>query len=179
MPGSAEEGRKLMGDWIKMQAPRSVLDIGAGSGTYGKLMRQIVPDAYLIGVEAWEPYVARFRLDQVYDQLIVADIVKLANEQRGPWGIPRADVVILGDVLEHMTEDHARDVWAAARSIARKAVYLSIPIIHYPQGHEEGNPYEEHVVPDYTHERVLETFPGITWHWRGTIVGRYEALVGP
>jgi hypothetical protein len=175
MPGSAEEGRKLMCDWIKMQNPRSVLDIGAGSGTYGKLMRQIVPDAYLIGVEAWLPYVTRFKLPEIYDQVIVEDVH--ARVTVVPWGLPRADVVILGDVLEHMSEMNARDVWSAALVAARKAVYLSIPIVHYPQGHEEGNPYEEHVVPDYTHERVLDTFPGITWHWRGTIVGRYEALV--
>jgi hypothetical protein len=173
MPGSAEEGRKLMGDWIKMQNPRSVLDIGAGSGTYGKLMRQIVPDAYLIGIEAWEPYITRFKLDEIYDFGIHGDVRKIVSHAM----IPRADVVILGDVLEHMSEEDARDVWAAAMTAARKAVYLSIPIVHYPQGHEEGNPFEEHVVPDYTHERVLDTFPGITWHWRGTIVGRYEALV--
>jgi hypothetical protein len=169
MPGSAEEGRKLMGDWIKMQHPRSVLDIGAGSGTYGKLMRQIVPDAYLIGVEAWWPYTVRFKLNEIYDHVIYSDVRNIV------W--PRADVVILGDVLEHMSEEDARDVWSAAMTAARKAVYLSIPIIHYPQGHEEGNPFEEHVVDDYTHERVLDTFPGITWCWRGTIVGRYEALV--
>jgi hypothetical protein len=177
MPGSAEEGRKLMGDWIKMQAPRSVLDIGAGSGTYGKLMRQIAPDAYLVGVEAWEPYIDRFKLTTLYDQVVCEDVLRFID--RPPHGLPRVDVVILGDVLEHVTQDHARDVWSAALVAARKAVYLSIPIIHYPQGHEEGNPFEEHVVDDYTHERVLDTFPGITWHWRGTIVGRYEALVGP
>jgi hypothetical protein len=162
-----------MGDWIKHQAPRSVLDIGAGSGTYGKLMRQIAPDAYLIGIEAWRPYVPRFKLHEVYDLVLCEDVIKLVDLER----LPRADVVILGDVLEHMSEEDARDVWSAAMTAARKAVYLSIPIIHYPQGHEEGNPFEEHVVEDYTHERVLDTFPGITWCWRGTIVGRYEALV--
>jgi hypothetical protein len=172
MPYSAEEGQSLMMSWIKAQSPRSVLDIGAGSGTYGKLVRAACPDAYRIGVEVWHPYVARFNLTDVYDQVVHADV-------RDMWGEPpiRADVVILGDVLEHMHVEDATRVWRMALDWARKAVYLSIPITPYPQGECEGNPFEAHVVPDYTDERVLATFEGITWKWLGTIVGRYEAVV--
>lgn len=179
MSGSAEEGRDIMMRWIWDKSPRSVLDVGAGSGTYGKLLRDrdsryaTGPAAFLIGLEVWRPYIGRFKLHEVYDYLIHRDVRTMTLDE---W--PRVDVVILGDVLEHMTEHDAVRVWNLARAAARKAVYLSIPIIHYPQGAEEGNPFEEHVVPDWNHDRVLATFPGITWHWQGTIVGRYEAEVG-
>jgi hypothetical protein len=171
MPYSAEEGQALMMSWIHQQNPQSMLDIGAGSGTYGRLMRNAHPSAYRIGIEAWAPYVSRFRLVDVYDHVITADVRMLEDQQ---W--PMTDIVILGDVLEHMSEKDAVLIWERARCAARKAVYLSIPIIHYPQGHVEGNPYEEHVVDDWTDERVLDTFEGITWKWLGTIVGRYEAI---
>ncbi len=175
MPGSAEEGRDLMFSWIFDKMPASVLDIGVGCGTYGKVLRELDPKPWLIGVEAWLPYVDRFGLTEIYDELVVADVRELfTGRWRYRW--PRVDVVILGDVLEHMTVNEARKVWAQACVMARKAVYLSIPIIHYPQGHEEGNPFEEHIVDDWSHERVIDTFPGITWHWQGTIVGRYEAV---
>jgi hypothetical protein len=172
MPYSAEEGQALMMSWIHQQNPQSMLDIGAGSGTYGRLMRTAHPSAYRIGVEVWAPYVHRFALTEVYDWMIVDDVREL-------WGKlpPRVDIVILGDVLEHMPVEDAVRVWGLAKILARKAVYLSIPIVPYPQGHVEGNPYEEHVVDDWTDERVLDTFEGITWKWLGTIVGRYEALV--
>jgi len=170
MPGSAEEGRALMMDWIRAQDPRSVLDVGAGSGTYGKLCRAQLDDCYLIGLEVWRPYLRRFDLSAVYDLVLHRDVRNMALDE---W--PRVDIVILGDVLEHMSEVDAVRVWNLARASAHKAVYLSIPIIHYPQGHEEGNPFEEHIVPDWNHDRVLATFSGITWHWQGTIVGRYEA----
>jgi trans-aconitate methyltransferase len=150
--------------------PVDVLDIGVGAGTYGTVLRELCPGAKLTGVEAWAPYVDQFDLHAIYDEIIVADVRYLA-------ALPRADVVILGDVLEHMTEDEAIAVWRMARGAARKAVYLSIPIIHYPQGHLEGNPFEEHIVDDWTHERVLATFEGIGAHWTGTIVGAYEAVV--
>lgn len=172
MPASAEEGRSMMMSWMRAQNPHSVLDIGAGSGTYGRLFRNGgEPVPYLIGVEVWHPYLAKFELTRIYDYMISQDIRALPL---GGW--PRADVVILGDVLEHMSEKDAVEVWTLARDLARKAVYLSIPIINYPQGALHDNPFEEHVVPDWSDERVLDTFHGITWKWLGTIVGRYEAV---
>jgi SAM-dependent methyltransferase len=149
-------------------APTSILDVGCGAGTYSDLVRGAGMTAELIGIEVWEPYIERFGLATRYDHLIVADV-------RGLDPLPPADVVILGDVLEHMTEQDAVTVWERARRTARKAVFLSVPIMHYPQGAEEGNPFEEHIVDDYTHDRVLATFSGVTAHWVGTIVGVYEA----
>lgn len=174
MPASAEEGRNIMVNWIKSRRPRSVLDVGAGGGTYGKLLSLMFDPPYLIGLEVWEPYVDKYGLRDVYDLVIVDDARKFL-----PMSAPRTDVVIFGDVLEHMIEKDAVALWDMARGLARQAVYLTIPIVNYPQGEVHGNPYEEHVVPDWTHERVMDTFHGITWHWQGTIVGRYEAARRP
>lgn len=172
MPASAEEGRDVMFRRMAYREPDSVLDIGAGSGTYGKMFRQIAPTPYLIGVEIWPPYVNQYNLTEIYDHVLVQDV-------RDMWGRlpPRADIVILGDVLEHMPEEDAVRVWHFAKELARDAVYLSIPIVPCPQDAVGGNPHEEHVVSDWTHERVLAAFPGISWHWRGSVVGRYEAVV--
>lgn len=171
MPASALEGREVMFGWIQAQQPKSVVDVGPGEGTYGKMFRQLAVPPYLIGVEIWQPYVRQFGLDQIYDLVIQRDVRELTIHE---W--PQVDAVILGDVLEHMTEGEARKVWALARSCARKAVYLSIPITNSPQGAVHGNPFETHVVTDWSHEKVMDSFPGITWHWQGTVVGRYEAL---
>jgi hypothetical protein len=40
-------------------------------------------------------------------------------------------------------------------------VVISIPIHHCPQGAWGGNPYEIHVKDDWTHQEVMESFPGI------------------
>jgi hypothetical protein len=50
--------------------------------------------------------------------------------------MPTADVVVLGDVLEHLTYLDA----VALRGRTRAAAYLSLPIVAYPQGAVEGNP---------------------------------------
>lgn len=154
---------------LQMLRPTSLLDIGVGSGTYGRLFRQYFPSAQTLGVEIWAPYIDQFGLNDLYDRVILDDVRTMPA-----W--PLVDVVILGDVLEHMTVDEAREVWQLSRVVAKKAVYLSIPIVHYPQGPHEGNPYEEHVVDDWSHVRVLETFEGIGECHIGQTVGAYEAL---
>ncbi len=167
---SSREGK----DWIKERVamlatgnPLTVLDIGPGVGTYAKLLAG--PDiASLIGLEIWEPYVHTYRLREYYDEIIIGD-ARLVD-------LPAADVVILGDVAEHMTEVEALDLWQRAGAAARRAVYLSIPIVHYPQGEIEGNEHEHHVVDDWDHAKVLEAFTGISSWSLGTEVGAYERL---
>lgn len=159
-----------MVSWMVAKRPKSILDIGVGSGTYAHPWQHSAIRPYMVGIEAWEPYVDRFDLRSKYDYLIVKDVRKLRYAE---W--PRTDIVILGDVLEHMDRVDAIKVWTKATAAARKAVYLSIPIVPCPQGPEHGNPFEEHVVPNWTHEWVMATFPCISWHWLGAVVGRYEA----
>lgn len=153
---------------IGLLDPAAMLDVGAGAGTYAHLFAQHFPGCRRTGIEVWGPYVDRFGLRELYHDLIVADVRDLDP-------LPAADVVICGDVLEHMSADEAVKVWDRARAAARQAAFLSIPVIHYPQGDLEGNPHEVHVVDDWTHERVLDTFPGIGESWTGQIVGVYEA----
>lgn len=40
-------------------------------------------------------------------------------------------------------------------------IMISIPIIHFPQDVVEGNPFEQHIKDDWSHDEVLESFPNI------------------
>ncbi len=169
MPMSSAEGKDWTRDRILGLSPEpiTVLDIGPGVGTYAKLLAG--PGlSHITGVEIWEPYVHTYRLHQYYDEIILGDAREV--------DFPEVDVVVMGDVAEHMTEPEALDLWERATAAARLAIYLSIPIIHYPQGSIEDNPHEHHVVDDWNHERVLASFPGIGEWWLGTEVGVYERL---
>lgn len=170
MPMSSDEGKDWIRDRVTALAesgPVSVLDIGPGVGTYAKLLAG--PGvSRLTGIEIYEPYVHTYRLDRYYDEVVVGD-ARVVD-------FPAADVVILGDVAEHMSEADALALWDKAAGAAHRAVYLSIPIVHYPQGEIEGNHHEHHVVDDWNHDRVLAAFPGIGQWWTGTEVGVYERL---
>ncbi len=171
MPMSSTEGKSWTRDRVfalAEEGPVSVLDIGPGVGTYAKLLAG--PHvSRLTGIEIWQPYVDTYRLHEYYDEIVVGDARKV--------DLPTADVVIVGDVAEHMTEADALTLWERCAEAAGKAVYLSIPIVHYPQHEIEGNPHEIHVDEDWNHERVLASFTGIGAWELGSEVGVYERRV--
>lgn len=135
--------------------PITVIDVGAGSGVYADLLRaEYGTRVHLTGIEPWLPYYDRFNLLAKYDAMSCRDARWITN-----W---RYDLAIFGDVMEHMTKAEAVAVWqnAGSQQNAGHGV-ISIPIIHYPQGEEEGNPYERHVKEDWTTEEVLDSFKWI------------------
>lgn len=165
MPISSTEGKDWTRDKLRALAPASLLDVGAGAGTYARLLAEDRP-ARMVALEVFEPYVERYRLHELYDEVLLGDARTTE--------LPEADVVVLGDVAEHMSVEEAQDLWRRAGDAARRAVYMSIPIVRYPQGELEHNAHEVHVVDDWDHDKVLAAFPGITDCFQGQVVGVYE-----
>lgn len=145
---------------------RSVLDVGAGAGNWYDALRHAGFAGQVHAVEVWAPYVTEYELPDRYDRVWTDDI-RLWGKARFAW----YDVVIFGDVLEHMSKDEAVEVWHRA-GMAPHAT-IAIPIVHYCQGHLNGNPYEEHIKADWSHDEVLGAFPGITDSQVFTITGAY------
>ncbi len=106
-PCSKIEGKKEILSYLKFRfglgENLTVLDVGAGSGAYGKLLREGMPKSRILGVEIFEPYVDRFGLEEIYDRVIVGDVLD-EDFDLSP------DVVIIGDVLEHMDRADALSV---------------------------------------------------------------------
>jgi 2-polyprenyl-3-methyl-5-hydroxy-6-metoxy-1,4-benzoquinol methylase len=147
--------------------PTTVLDVGAGQGVYLDLIRQGLGNGVTVNaVEVWQPYIDQFDLENRYDKLFAMDVRDLTNFAY--------DLVILGDVLEHMSENSAVELWDRISQQARHAI-ISIPIIHYHQDAINGNPYEVHVEEDWNTERVLKTFKGIIEHKEFPVTGVFIA----
>jgi 2-polyprenyl-3-methyl-5-hydroxy-6-metoxy-1,4-benzoquinol methylase len=90
--------------------PRRVLDVGAGYGKHGVLLREYLdPTPVVDGVEAWEPYVDAHRLRGIYDNLYVRDILTFTAEELAVY-----DMIVMGDVIEHMEKQDALDLLARA-----------------------------------------------------------------
>lgn len=135
MPYSDTSTRTWVFNHLIGKEVRSFVDLGAGAGTAKEFYGPWFPKASWTAIEAWEPYVDRFALSSRYDHLLVGDARKI--------DLPEADVYLVGDVLEHMSKEDALALWDRVRAVSRIQI-LSLPIIHYPQGAEYGNPYEEH-----------------------------------
>jgi predicted TPR repeat methyltransferase len=134
---------------------KTVVDIGPGSGTYIKLIREdarCCADANWIGVEIWKPYINEFNLASRYTQVLNQDVRSV------DWAVLNPDVVIAGDVLEHMTKEDAIILVDRILQIS-KTLIVSIPIRYMPQDeHAYPNPHEEHVKDDWSHEEVMDTW---------------------
>lgn len=166
MGTSHPESRPWTVGKINMSGAKTVLDVGAGSGTYSEALSKAGVSVNIDAVEVWKPYIEEFGLSDKYDNVYEVDVRNHDNF--------KYDVVIFGDILEHMTEDEALAVWDKVSKQAKSAI-IAIPIIHYHQPAINGNPYEEHITEDWTPEKVIDTFPGIVDSWTGEIVGAFWA----
>lgn len=151
MPYSSEEGKAYALKQIRGLSPSTILDVGAGSGTYGRMIRDSVPGVKALdAVEIWEPYVEQFNLHDIYDLIFLRDIREFAGK------MPEYDLIIMGDVLEHLSNKDAIDVMAKLRAKS-KHVLLSLPIIVWEQGAVDGNRHEAHLY-HWTHDEVENEF---------------------
>jgi hypothetical protein len=155
MGRSSMEGKDVIFNWFKNKQDIDVIvDIGAGKGMYRKISskQKILHKANWIAVEVWKPYIDEFQLDQRYDKIINQDARTIDYASLSP-----IDLTIMGDVLEHMTKEESIQLVDKVMAVSKYGV-ISIPIIHYPQGEENGNPFEEHIKDDWTFEEVINTF---------------------
>jgi SAM-dependent methyltransferase len=109
MPYSSDAFDSWLGSAISLLQPATVLDIGAGDGKYGYLAKRIAGaggfSTRVKGVEIDESYIDRFKLRDIYDELVIGDAVDLINNPR-----QRFDLVIIGDCIEHMRKSAGLDL---------------------------------------------------------------------
>jgi trans-aconitate methyltransferase len=148
---------------------KTVVDIGAGLGGYREFLQPFTTVAKWTAIEIYEPYVDRFLLRYRYAEVIVGDVRKIDP-------LPEADIYILGDVVEHMPRQDAYDLWERSLASCWRAV-LALPIIHYPQGELEGNPYEAHL-ETWSDEQVWQELGGCINGHVNTFTGTYLAKGG-
>lgn len=89
---------------VKAINPRRILDIGAGGGKYGALLKNIVPECELTALECDEMAFSQLR-EVGYHQILPITADKLYERSGELY-----DVVILGDVIEHMLHSQGRDL---------------------------------------------------------------------
>lgn len=163
MPLSTYDGRQWVSERLAQTTAPVIVDAGAGAGTYSVLGRHLRWDAHWVGVEAHAPYVDRFLLDHLYDEVVVTDI-----RDYPPPGQPY--VLLLGDVLEHLPHADAVAVLDRHKQHATE-IMVSVPIVDSPQDECFDNPHEAHLY-QWGYDEMAAQLPGAEG-WRGVQVGRY------
>jgi 2-polyprenyl-3-methyl-5-hydroxy-6-metoxy-1,4-benzoquinol methylase len=164
MPISDQSNQSWVIEQLKPLELTTMLDVGAGAGTYAHVFAQHFPNVNRFAVEAWTPYINEFELQMLYTEVFNRDI---RDHKYFTY-----DIVIFGDVLEHMSKDDAIDVFAKFKPVCKYFI-ISIPIVKWPQEALDGNPYEVHVKDDWSHDEVMETFPSVGAFFSGQQIGVY------
>jgi hypothetical protein len=157
--------------------PRRLLDVGIGMGSFGLLARQSLDICYgrlspsnwqvtIDGAEIFEGY-RNPVWDFAYSTVHMGDIRQLLPT------LPRYDVVICCDVLEHFDPAEARTLIGAL--LDHSATLIATSPNHFiPQDAWGGNESERHL-------SVIgrEDFPGLAVHHRGAGTDLFAASNDP
>ena len=145
---SCDIGKREAVEWIARNFSKgsTCLDVGACDGKWGKLLNDFL---IMDTVEIYGPNITRHNLESIYR--------KVFNDDIRNFKFNRYDLIIFGDVLEHMHVEDAQKVleyaWPRCRDLLVAVPYQWVNRSHY------GNPWEVHIQDDLTPENVLERYP--------------------
>lgn len=136
-------------DYLKSKFDKraKILDVGAGSGTYYNYLGDYFKS--MDAVEVFEPNIKEFDLENKYRKVFNVDI---KDFEYGYY-----DIIIFGDILEHLNVEDAQKVLEYALDRCEELV-VAVPYL-YEQGICHDNVYEIHLQPDLTKGVMEERYP--------------------
>lgn len=138
-----------------------ILDVGAGEGTYYNYLGDYFKE--MDAVEVFKPNIDNYDLINKYHKVYNIDIKDLEYDFY--------DVIIFGDIIEHLDVNDAQNVLKYAYTRCTELI-VAVPYC-YPQGIEHNNIYEIHKQPDLTPENVLERYPMLKLLYKNDVYGYY------
>ena len=139
-----------------------ILDVGAGEGTYCDLLKEYFSN--IEGLEVFKPNIENYQLKDKYKKVYNIDIKDFIY----PY---RYDIVIFGDIIEHLEVEEAQKVLEYAKEMCTEMI-VAVPY-QYKQGIEYGNVYEIHKQDDLTPQIMSERYPYLELLYGNSEYGYY------
>ena len=145
----------------KFDKNAKILDVGAGEGTWLPYLQDYFTN--IEAIEIFKPNIINFDLENRYKKVYNADI--------NGFEYDFYDIIIFGDVIEHLDTKVAQNVLKYAYTRCKEMI-VAVPYLN-PQGIEEENIYEIHKQDDLTDEIMKETYPYLRNVFKNSYYGYY------
>ena len=114
----------------------TVLDLGCGPDSPIQYISNI---KHSVGVETWKPYLDLSKNKKIHNVYMDKKLQELDFKDKS------FDVVLLIDVLEHLSKKDALDILEKASKWAKKKIIVTTPNGFLVQPSLDGNPYQKHL----------------------------------
>jgi 2-polyprenyl-3-methyl-5-hydroxy-6-metoxy-1,4-benzoquinol methylase len=138
-----------------------ILDVGAGCGTYYDLLHDYF--RYIDAVEVFKPNIENYNLTQKYHKVFNINIKDFRYD--------KYDIIIFGDIIEHLDVKEAQEVLKYAYTRCKEMI-VAVPY-QLEQGIEEDNIYEIHKQADLTPKIMEERYPFLKLLYKNELYGYY------
>ena len=145
----------------KFKGNAKILDVGAGCGTYYNLLQDYFK--YIDAVEVFKPNIDNYNLKSKYHKVYNIDIKDFKYDFY--------DIIIFGDIIEHLDTNQAQEVLKYAYTRCKEMI-VAVPYL-LEQGIEEDNVYEIHKQPDLTPKIMEERYPYLKLLYKNDLYGYY------
>jgi hypothetical protein len=163
MPYSFDYYKEDVKEHIMRNIPHyaKVLDVGAGSGKYGIMLKHYF--GVIDALEVYEPYIDKFELHSIYSTIFCADVLD--------FDISEYDYIIMGDIIEHIELNDAQELLSYINNSGKKCL-VAVP---YKMEQDEvgGNKYEKHLQPDLTKNNFIDRYPYMRLLFSNELYGYY------
>ena len=117
--------------------------------------------------EIFTPNIEKHNLKALYRQVFNTDIKDFYYE----W----YDLIIFGDVIEHMTVENAQQVIRNAWDKCEDMI-IAVPYLYF-QDELYGNKWEKHLQPDLTPKVFEKRYPGFEVIWANNEYAYYHKRI--
>lgn len=146
----------------KFNSPENtILDVGAGEGTYYNLLGDYYKN--IDAVEVFKPNIDNYKLVEKYREVYNIDI--------RDFKYTKYNIIIFGDIIEHLSVEDAQEVLKYAYNMCDEMI-IAVPYM-CKQDIEEDNVYEIHKQDDLTPELVLKRYPMLKLLYKNDLYGYY------
>lgn len=145
----------------KFKGNAKILDVGAGCGTYWNLLHNYFKT--IDGVEVFKPNIDNYQLKNKYHKVYNIDIKGFKYDFY--------DIIIFGDIIEHLDANEAQEVLKYAYNKCKEMI-VAVPY-QLKQDEVDGNIYEIHKQDDLTDEIMKERYPYLKLLYKNDLYGYY------